>query len=655
MTESEEKRDIAVLLEESRVFYPPEEIVKNSNVRKWMDEHGIKDYDELLERAKDIEWFWGEVAKEVVNWYEPPKKVLEWNPPYSEWFVGAKYNIVHDALDKHIGTPRENKVAYYFEGEPGDTRKLTYKDLYIQVNKLANALKQLGVKKGDRVGIYLPMIPELPIAMLACAKIGAIHSVVFSGFSALAFRERINDCKAKVVITCDSFYRRGKTVPLKKQTDEALEDAPSVEHCIVFKRTGEEIPWNDERDIWWHEIVKDQPEECETEKMDANDPLFILYTSGTTGKPKGVMHRHGGYAVGVATTLKWVFDIKDDDIWWCAADVGWITGHSYIVYGPLILGATSVMYEGAPNYPNPDRWWEIIEKYKVTILYTSPTSIRLFMRYGEEWVKKHDLSSLRLLGSVGEPINPEAWMWYYKHIGGERCPIMDTWWQTETGHFMITPLPITPLKPGSATKPFPGIQAEVFNEEGKPVENAGGNLVILKPWPGMLKGFYGDPERYRKTYWSKYPNVYLAGDVARKDEDGYFWIQGRADDVLNVSGHRIGNAEVESALVSHEKVAEAAVIGKPHELKGECIVAYVVLKEGVEPSDELREELREHVAKEMGKIARPDEIWFVNDLPKTRSGKIMRRVIRAKALGQDVGDVSTLANPEAVEEITRAK
>ncbi|KAA0009140.1 MAG: acetate--CoA ligase [Thermoplasmata archaeon] len=655
MTESEEKRDIAVLLEESRVFYPPEEIVKNSNVRKWMDEHGIKDYDELLERAKDIEWFWGEVAKEVVNWYEPPKKVLEWNPPYSEWFVGAKYNIVHDALDKHMGTPRENKVAYYFEGEPGDTRKLTYRDLYIQVNKLANALKQLGVKKGDRVGIYLPMIPELPIAMLACAKIGAIHSVVFSGFSALAFRERINDCKAKVVITCDSFYRRGKTVPLKKQTDEALEDAPSVEHCIVFKRTGEEIPWNDERDIWWHEIVKDQPEECETEKMDANDPLFILYTSGTTGKPKGVMHRHGGYAVGVATTLKWVFDIKDDDIWWCAADVGWITGHSYIVYGPLILGATSVMYEGAPNYPNPDRWWEIIEKYKVTILYTSPTSIRLFMRYGEEWVKKHDLSSLRLLGSVGEPINPEAWMWYYKHIGGERCPIMDTWWQTETGHFMITPLPITPLKPGSATKPFPGIQAEVFNEEGKPVENAGGNLVILKPWPGMLKGFYGDPERYRKTYWSKYPNVYLAGDVARKDEDGYFWIQGRADDVLNVSGHRIGNAEVESALVSHEKVAEAAVIGKPHELKGECIVAYVVLKEGVEPSDELREELREHVAKEMGKIARPDEIWFVNDLPKTRSGKIMRRVIRAKALGQDVGDVSTLANPEAVEEITRAK
>ncbi|MCD6410883.1 MAG: acetate--CoA ligase [Thermoplasmata archaeon] len=652
---AEEKKDtIAVLLEEKRLFHPPEDIVENSNVKKWMNEHGIETYEELLEKAKDIEWFWGEVSKDVVNWYEPPKKILEWKPPYAEWFVGAKYNIVHDALDKHIGTPRENKVAYYFEGEPGDTRKLTYKDLYVRVNKLANALKDLGVKKGDRVGIYLPMIPELPIAMLACAKIGAIHSVVFSGFSALALRERINDCGAKVVITCDSFYRRGKKVPLKKQTDEALKEAPSVEHCIVYRRTGDEVPWNKERDLWWDDLIKDKPEECETEKMDANDPLFILYTSGTTGKPKGVVHRHGGYAVGVATTLKWVFDIKDDDIWWCAADIGWITGHSYIVYGPLILGATSVIYEGAPDYPKPDRWWEIIDKYKVTILYTSPTSIRLFMKYGEEWVKKHDLSSLRLLGSVGEPINPEAWIWYYKNIGKERCPIMDTWWQTETGQFMIAPLPITPLKPGSATKPFPGIQAEVFDAEGKPIKNAGGNLVILKPWPAMLKGFYGDPERYKQTYWSRYPNVYLAGDVARKDDDGYFWLQGRADDVLNVSGHRIGNSEVESALVSHPKVAEAAVIGKPHELKGECIVAYVVLKEGVEPSKQLKEELREHVAIQMGKIARPDEVWFVKDLPKTRSGKIMRRVIRAKALGQDVGDTSTLANPEAVEEIARA-
>ncbi|HEB37651.1 MAG TPA: acetate--CoA ligase [Thermoplasmatales archaeon] len=650
----ENKQNIAVLLEENRLFNPPEKLVNESNVKKWMDEHGIKSYDELLEKAKDIEWFWGEVAKDVVEWYEPPKKVLEWNPPYSEWFVGAKYNIVHDALDKHMENGNRDKIAYIFEGEPGDTRKLTYHDLYVEVNKLANALKELGVKKGDRVGIYLPMIPELPIAMLACAKIGAIHSVVFSGFSALAFRDRINDCEAKVVITCDEFYRRGKTVPLKKQTDEALKEAPSVEHCIVYKRTGNEIPWTEGRDLWWHEIVEGQPEECETEKMDANDPLYFLYTSGTTGKPKGIIHRHGGYAVGIATTLKWVFDLKDSDIWWCAADIGWVTGHSYIVYAPLILGVTSIIYEGAPNYPNPDRWWQIIEKYKATVLYTSPTSIRLFMRYGEDWVKKHDLSSLRLLGSVGEPINPEAWIWYYKNIGNERCPIMDTWWQTETGHFIITPLPITPLKPGSATRPFPGIQADVFDENGNSITNAGGNLVILKPWPGMLKGLYKAPERYKQTYWSKFENVYLAGDVARKDEDGYFWVQGRADDVLNVSGHRIGNSEVESALVSHPKVAEAAVIGKPHELKGEAIVAFVSLKQGVEPTEELKKELREHVGVQMGKIARPDEIRFVNDLPKTRSGKIMRRVIRAKALGQDVGDTSTLANPEAVEEIAKA-
>jgi acetyl-CoA synthetase len=648
-------KNIAVLLDEKRVFKPSKEFIEQTNVKKWMDEHGIKTYDELLKKAEDYEWFWEEVSKEVVNWIEPYKKVLEWNPPYANWFVGAKYNIVHDALDRHAKGERKDKVAYIFEGEPGDTRKITYEELYKEVNKLANALKKLGIKKGDRVGIYLPMIPELPIAMLACAKIGAIHSVVFSGFSALALRERINDCEAKIVITCDSFYRRGKKVPLKKQTDEALEDAPSVEHTIVYKRTGDEIPWKDKRDLWWHEIVKDMPEECETEIMDANDPLFFLYTSGTTGKPKGVIHCHGGYAVGTALTLKWVFDIKDDDIYWCAADIGWITGHSYIVYAPLILGATSIIYEGAPNYPNPDRWWEIIEKYKVTILYTSPTSIRLFMRYGEEWVKKHDLSSLRLLGSVGEPINPEAWIWYYTYIGNKRCQIMDTWWQTETGQFCISPLPITPLKPGSATKPLPGISADVYNNEGKSIKNAGGNLVLTHPWPAMLKGLYKAPEKYKQTYWSRFKNIYLAGDVARKDGDGYFWIQGRADDVLNVSGHRIGNSEVESALVSHEKVAEAAVIGKPHELKGEAIVAFVVLKKGIEPTDELKKELREHVAKQMGKIARPDEIWFVNDVPKTRSGKIMRRVIRAKILGQDVGDTSTLANPDAIEELTKAK
>lgn len=648
------EEEISVLLDEKRVFKPKEEFVNQTNVKKWMDKHGIKTVEELYEKAEDWEWFWEEISKEVVEWYEPYEKVVEWSSPWVKWFVDAKYNIVHDALDKHVRSWRKNKVAYIFEGEPGDVKKLTYNDLYIEVNKFANALKKIDVKKGDRVAIYMPMIPELPIAMLACAKIGAIHSVVFSGFSAFAFRDRVNDCEAKVVITCDSFWRRGRKVYLKEQADVAIEETPSVEHVIVCKRTGDRVPWTAGRDVWWHDLVFDSPKECETERLDANDPLFFLYTSGTTGKPKGIIHAHGGYAVGIAYTLQWVFDLKDTDIWWCAADIGWITGHSYIVYAPLILGATSIIYEGAPNYPEPDRWWRIIEKYNVTILYTSPTSIRLFMKYGEEWLKKHDLSSLRLLGSVGEPINPEAWMWYYKHIGRENCQIMDTWWQTETGHFMISPLPLTPLKPGSATKPLPGLSADVYNDGGEPISNTGGNLVLTRPWPGMLRGIYKNPDRYKETYWSRFPGVYLAGDVARKDEDGYFWIQGRADDVLNVSGHRIGNSEIESALVSHPLVAEAAVIGKPHELKGESITSFVVLKKNVEPCEELKKELREHVAKEMGKIARPDEIWFVNDLPKTRSGKIMRRIIRAKALGQDVGDISTLANPEAVEEITKA-
>jgi len=645
---------ISVLLDEKRVFKPSKEFIEQTNVKKWMNEHNIKDLEELYKKAENWEWFWGEVAKEIIEFYKPYKKLVEWKPPYVKWFVDAKYNIVHDCLDKHVKTWRKNKVAYIFEGEPGDVRKLTYYDLYREVNKLANALKKLGIKKGDRVGIYLPMIPELPIAMLACAKIGAVHSVVFSGFSSTAFRDRLNDCEAKLVITCDSFYRRGKKVPLKIQTDEALKESPSVKNCIVYKRTGDEIPWTNGRDIWWDDIVKDMPTECETEKLDANDPLYFLYTSGTTGKPKGIIHAHGGYALGVGLTLKWVFDVKDEDIYWCSADIGWVTGHSYIVYAPLILGATSIIYEGAPDWPQPDRWWSIIERYGVTILYTSPTSVRLFMRFGDEWPKKHDLSTLRLLGSVGEPINPEAWMWYYKNIGGERCQIMDTWWQTETGHFIISPLPITPLKPGSATRPLPGMAAEVYNEEGKPVKNAGGNLVILHPWPGMLRGIHNNLKRYEETYWSKFKNVYLAGDVSRRDDDGYFWIQGRADDVLKVSGHRIGNSEVESALVSHPLVAEAAVIGKPHELKGESIVSYVVLKKGVQPAPELKTELMEHVAKELGKIAKPDEIWFVSDVPKTRSGKIMRRVIRAKALGLDIGDTSTLANPEAVDEIGKA-
>jgi acetyl-CoA synthetase len=457
------------------------------------------------------------------------------------------------------------------------------------------------------------------------------------------------------VITCDSFWRRGKKVPLKNQTDEAVKEAPSVKHVIVYKRTGDQVNWNQSKDFWWHEITKDMPRECETEKLDANDPLYFLYTSGTTGKPKGIIHAHGGYAVGIAQTLKWVFDIKDEDVYWCAADIGWVTGHSYIAYAPLILGATSIIYEGAPDWPQPDRWWDIIERYGVSVFYTSPTSVRLFMRHGEDWPKKHDLSSLRLLGSVGEPINPEAWMWYYKNIGGERCQIMDTWWQTETGHFVISPLPITPLKPGSATKALPGMAAAVYNEQGQPIVNGGGNLVLLHPWPGMLRGIHKNPERYKETYWGKYKGIYLAGDVTRRDSEGYFWIQGRADDVLKISGHRIGNSEVESALVSHPMVAEAAVIGKPHEEKGESITSYVVLKKGIEATEDLKKILREHVAKEMGKLARPDEIWFVSDVPKTRSGKIMRRVIRAKALGQEVGDTSTLANPESVDEIGKGR
>jgi acetyl-CoA synthetase len=648
--------NISVLLDEKRVFKPSKDFVNQTNVKQWMDKHNIKTYDDLLKKANDdYEWFWGEMAKELVEFYTPYKKVLEWNEPFAKWFTGAKYNIVHDAIDKHVNTWRKNKVAIIFEGEPGDVRKLTYNDLSMEVNKLANAIKSLGIKKGDRVGIYLPMIPELPIAMMACAKIGAIHSVVFSGFSATAFRDRANDSEAKLVITCDSFYRRGKKVPLKSQADQACAEAPSVKNVIVYQRTGDQVNWTDGRDHWWHEITKGQSIQCETEQLDANDNLFFLYTSGTTGKPKGIIHAHGGYAVGISQTLKWVFDIKDQDVYWCAADIGWITGHSYIAYAPFILGATQVIYEGAPDWPQPDRWWEIIEKYGVSVFYTSPTSIRLFMRFGEDFVKKHDLNSLRLLGSVGEPINPEAWIWYYTHIGQERCQIMDTWWQTETGHFVISPLPITPIKPGSATKPLPGMAAAVYDDKGQPVKNGGGSLVLLHPWPGMLRGIYKNPERYKETYWGKYKGIYLAGDVARIDADGYCWIQGRADDVLKISGHRIGNSEVESALVSHPLVAEAAVIGKPHEEKGESITSFVVLKKGVEPSDALKKELRDHVAKEMGKLARPDEIWFVTDVPKTRSGKIMRRVIRAKALGQDVGDTSTLSNPESVDEIGKAK
>jgi acetyl-CoA synthetase len=654
LTESKEASEIEALLKEKRVFQPPKELVEQSNVKIWMDAHGIKGYDELLSKATNLEWFWSEAAKEVTEWYRPYQKVLEWSEPFAKWFIDAQYNIVNDALDRHVRSYRKNKVAYIFEGELRDIRKITYYDLYVEVNRLANALKKIGIRDGDRVGIYLPMIPELPIAMLACAKIGAVHSVVFSGFSSGGLQQRLQDCEAKTLITCDGFYRRGEKVPLKAQADDAVKNCPTVKSVIVYKRTGQEIPWDQMHDIWWHELVDTQSAECITEKLDTEHLLYILYTSGTTGRPKGVLAIHGGYAVATAVTLKWVFDIKDTDIYWCTADIGWVTGHSYIVYAPLILGSTSIMYEGAPDWPEPDRWWQIIEKYGVTIVYTAPTAIRMHMRFGEKWANKHDLSTLRLLGTVGETINPEAWMWYYHNIGKERCPIMDTWWQTETGSFVVSPVPLTPLKPGTPTRPLPGFSAGVFDETGKRLQGVGGDLYILAPWPSMLRGLYKDPERYKQVYWSKVPHQYLTGDKARVDEDGYIWVQGRADDILKVAGHRIGNYEIESALVSHPKVAEAVVIGKPHQIKGESIVAFVRLKEGNTPSEELRGELREHVATEMGKIARPDEIWFVRDVPKTRSGKIMRRVVRAKVLGEPLGDLTTLMNPEAVDEIGKA-
>lgn len=619
-----------------------------------MERYGISDYDQLIMRAQDDpEWFWDELAREL-EWFQPYNGVLKWDPPHAEWFSGGRFNITHNALDRHVKTWRKNKVAYIWEGESGQVVKLTYHDLYVRVNQMANALRSLGVGKGDRVSIYLPMILELPIAMLACAKIGAVHSVVFSGFWAKAFQERANDAQVKVAITVDGFYRRGKVIPLKENVDEVLDGIPSLTNLIVVRHAGCPVQMKSGRDLWWEDITQDQEKACATEVMDSEDPLFILYTSGTTGKPKGVVHIHGGYAVGTYTTLKFVFDIKDEDIWWCAADIGWITGHSYIVYAPLIMGATSVMYEGAPDYPEPDRLWKMIEDYGVNVFYTAPTTIRMFMKHGEKWPQKHDLTSLRLLGSVGEPINPEAWIWYHKHIGNRQCPIMDTWWQTETGMHLITPLPITSLKPGSTVKPFPTVKADVVDDTGEPITEGGGHLVIKTPWPAMFRTLYHDPERYMEAYWSKFPGLYLSGDVARVDQDGYFWIQGREDDVLNVAGHRISTAEVESALVSHAKVAEAAVVGKPDPVKGEEIFSYVTLKEGYNPSPKLKHLLREHVRKEIGPVASPAYIGFVEDLPKTRSGKIMRRVIKAKVKGEDVGDITTLANPEAVEGLDHA-
>lgn len=646
--------DLDALLRENRLFPPGEGFVKGSNIQKWMERYGIKNYDELLKRAEeDPEWFWDELAREL-EWFQPYQDVLKWDSPHAEWFLKGKFNITHNALDRHVKGWRKNKVAYIWEGESGEVKKLTYNDLHRKVNQMANALRSLGVKKGDRVTIYLPMILELPIAMLACAKIGAVHSVVFSGFWAKAFQERAKDAQAKVAITVDGFYRRGKVIPLKENVDQVMNNIESLEKLIVVKHADCEVNMENGRDYWWDDIMAEQEREAMTEIMDSEDPLFILYTSGTTGKPKGVVHVHGGYAVGIYTTLKMIFDLKDDDIWWCAADIGWITGHSYIVYAPLLLGATSIMYEGAPDYPDPGRLWKIVEEYGVNVLYTAPTTIRMFMKYGEKWPQKYDLTSLRLLGSVGEPINPEAWMWYHKHVGNRQCPIMDTWWQTETGMQLITPLPITPLKPGSAVKPFPTVKADVVDDDGKSVISGGGHLVIKSPWPAMFRTLFQEPDRYIEAYWSKFPGIYLSGDVARIDEDGYFWIQGREDDVLNVAGHRISTAEVESALVSHKSVAEAAVVGKPDPIKGEEICSYVILKEGLKPTPRLKHMLREHVRKEIGPIASPAYIGFVPDLPKTRSGKIMRRVIKAKVKGDDVGDITTLANPEAVNKLDHA-
>ncbi len=630
--------DIESVLKEKRVFPPPAAFSQRANI-------GQADYERLVQLAdKDPEKFWADIAAEL-EWFTPWRAVLEWKAPFAKWFVGATTNLSYNCLDRHLTTWRRNKAALIWEGEPGDSRTLTFHDLHREVCKFANVLKHLGVGKGDRVGIYLPMIPEAAIAMLACARIGAAHSVVFGGFSADALRDRMNDAQAKLVITADGGFRRGAVVPLKANVDEALRDAPSVENVVVVRRTGETVAMKGGRDRWWHDLVEGASEECAAEPVDAEQPLFILYTSGTTGKPKGVVHSTGGYMVHTYLTSKWIFDLKDEDTFWCTADIGWVTGHSYVVYGILANGATTVMYEGAPNTPEPDRFWNIIDKYGVSIFYTAPTAIRTFIKWGREWPRKHRLTSLRLLGSVGEPINPEAWIWYHEEIGKQRCPIVDTWWQTETGGILISPLPgIIPTKPGSATKPFPGIAADVLTREGKPVEaNQGGYLVIKRPWPGMMRTIYGDPERYVQTYWSQIDGVYFTGDGARRDEDGYFWVMGRVDDVVNVAGHRLGTMEVESALVSHPAVAEAAVVGRPDAMKGQAIAAFVTLESGQKPTDELRLALREHVAHEIGAFARPDDLRFTDSLPKTRSGKIMRRLLRDIAAGKEtVGDTTTL-------------
>jgi acetyl-CoA synthetase len=634
--------EIDALLSENRSFPPNDAFTASA----------IANDETIYTRAdRDPEAFWASFAQEL-EWMRPWSRVLEWKPPHAKWFVDGQLNVSVNCLDRHVRTARRNKAAIIWEGEPGDRRTLTYFDLHREVSQFANVLKGLGVDRGDRVALYLPLVPELAIAMLACARIGAVHSVVFGGFSAESLRDRINDAGARLLVTADGGYRRGNLVPLKQMADEALAQTPSIEHVVVVARGGERVSatMREGRDLWYHELMANASSRCEPEAMDAEDMLYILYTSGTTGKPKGIVHTTGGYLVGVYATTKWVFDLKEDDVYWCTADIGWVTGHSYVVYGPLANGATVVMYEGAPDWPAKDRLWQIVERHGVTVFYTAPTAIRAFMRWGTQWPAERDLSSLRLLGSVGEPINPEAWVWYHLHIGQERCPIVDTWWQTETGAIMITPLPaLTSTKPGSATRPFPGISAEVLTDRGERVSVGGGLLALTKPWPSMLRGIYGDPERYVQQYWSRWSNdIYFTGDGAKRDEDGYFWLLGRVDDVMNVAGHRIGTMEVESALVDHPKVAEAAVVARTHEIKGQAIAAFVTVKEGVTADSALAEELKRHVAQKIGAIAKPDDILFSADLPKTRSGKIMRRLLRDIAEGKTLGDTTTLADPSVV-------
>jgi acetyl-CoA synthetase len=639
MTADTDLGSIQSVLVENRVFPPPADFSKKAYISS------LEQYEALWTRAKDDpEGFWAEMAG-MLQWDRPWTKVLDWDPPFAKWFVGGQINVSINCIDRHGTGPLKNKAALVWEGEPGERRVLRYQDLQREVGKFANVLKGLGVRKGDVVALYMPMVPELAIAMLACTRIGAPHTVVFGGFSGDALAGRIQDCKARVLVTADGGYRRGKVVPLKKHADDAVAQCPTIENVVVYERTGEHVPMVHGRDHRWHELMANASPVCPPEPVDSEHPLFILYTSGSTGKPKGILHTTGGYLVGAALTTKWVFDLKDDDTFFCTADVGWVTGHSYVVYGPLANGATSVMYEGAPNWPDEARMWKIIEDYRATILYTAPTAIRAFMRWGEQFPRRHDLSSLRLLGTVGEPINPEAWIWYQRVIGGGRCPIVDTWWQTETGAIMISPLPgATPTRPGSATRPLPGIVPEIVDRTGKAVgTNQGGFLIIKQPWPSMLRTIYGDPERYRAQYWSEIPGAYFTGDGARRDEDGNYWVMGRVDDVLNVAGHRLSTMEIESALVSHPKVAEAAVVGKPDELRGQAISAFVTLEAGQTATEALKKELREHVVKEIGALARPDDIRFTDALPKTRSGKIMRRLLRDIAAGREsTGDTTTL-------------